>query len=211
MALEGQHANIFDFFGHLDLPLICDLTGTPTLLHQHKGPVSFILSRFARISLFDRLDEADIQIPGIPPLGSVGIAALHAALMLTPGPVYFTGLDFSFQPGKTHARSTPPLFRSLNDSCRIQPLLNFNHGFDPPVTRRTGKRGEPVLTTPNLEGYAAMVSRLDNRERLVDSGQSGLPPGCNGGPPSIGTQWPPHRDVHLFYSCLTSIRLNRSK
>ncbi len=176
LALEGQHANIYDFFpsGGRDLPLICDLTVSPSLLHQYRGSVSFLLSKFDRISLFTKIKEKGIEIPEIPPLGSVGIAALHTALALTGNRVYFTGLDFSFRAGKSHSRSAPAINHKLLTSRRTDSMVDFSHGFAPPVQKIEGKGGKPLLTTPNLKGYAGLIDYLSGNSRLMDLRKTGL-------------------------------------
>ncbi|MBI9102779.1 MAG: DUF115 domain-containing protein [Spirochaetales bacterium] len=174
IALEGQHANIYDFYGNLSIPLICDLTASPSLLHQYQGAVSFILSRFDRINLFEHLNKEGISLPEIPPLGSVGVAALHVGMNLTEGPVFFSGLDFSFRPGKTHSRSAPSIKAILNRIEKTKSVINFSHGFEPPVHRVKGKEGNELLTTPNLSVYAALLGNFNQSGRLFDIGKTGI-------------------------------------
>ena len=174
IALEAQHANIYDFFDCRNLPLICDLTCSPSLLHQYRGPLFFIMSSFAKTSLFTSFTEKGITLPGLPPLGSVGTAAVYTALRLTEGPVFITGLDFAFRPGKTHSRETQSMKNRLLKTSRIKPLVDFSHGFDHPVKKISGKQSKPLLTTPNLEVYARLTGTLEEKERIRDLGETGM-------------------------------------
>jgi len=176
-ALEAQHANLYDFLclEGRKIPLYCDLTSSPALLHRYPGPVSFFLSRFAPSALLRRLTAAFPLLPLIPPLGSVGVAALHLAGTLGNGRVLFTGLDFSFRPGKSHARSSPALVRRDLAGCRLSGTEDFSHGFDSPLKKVSGKNGRTVLTTPNLLEYAGLVRALGAGSPLGDLGEQGLP------------------------------------
>ena len=109
IVLESQHANLYDFYrpGALDLPAAFDLTSSPELIRKHRGDKYFFISHFDDINLLSRMREAGLLPPVIPPLGSVGIAAVYLALCIGRGAVFHTGLDFSFIPDKYHSKGSP--------------------------------------------------------------------------------------------------------
>jgi hypothetical protein len=122
VALEGQLANLQDFLpapGAATL-LACELTAHPATARLSPGPVAFFSSRFAPLTLFDRLGKAELLPCPFPPLGSVGVAAARAALGLTRGEVFLAGLDFAYPGGATHARGTAPHRAALHWTRRVR-------------------------------------------------------------------------------------------
>ncbi|MCK4513707.1 MAG: DUF115 domain-containing protein, partial [Spirochaetaceae bacterium] len=100
VAIEGQLANLYDFLpvGKRNYTLVADLSSAPSVVELHDPKqIAWVSSRFAEISLLDRITAAGLPLCAIPPLGSVGVAAVHIAFTLTDGPVLFTGLDFAFR------------------------------------------------------------------------------------------------------------------
>jgi hypothetical protein len=177
IALEAQHINLLDFLGleGRKIPLLCDLTSAPALLNHYPGEKYFYLTPFADLAVFKELSQAGIRLLTLPPLGSVGLSALAAALYLSGGPVFFAGLDFAFAPGKTHARSSPALLSRLATCRRTGGLEDLAPGFDPPLRRVQGKDGAALLSSPNLLDYRAYLSFLNGGGRLFDLGRRGLP------------------------------------
>jgi hypothetical protein len=199
-VLEAQAANARDFLGWGEgfppapgcpspsgaaagpgSALLCDLSSHPALVRRFRPAVRFFASRFAPLRLFDRLESAGLLPHSIPPLGSVGVAAVHLALELTGGPVILAGLDFSYPAGKTHARGAPAWRSALAQTSRLAPADQalWEGLRRRPLTRRAGKGGGPVLTDLVLQSYAAQLSRrIEGERRVFDIGRAGLPLGA---------------------------------
>ena len=192
VVVEAQAVNARDFLGWGEAaagcsallpgtPLLCDLSSHPSLVRRFLPDVRFFTSLFAPLALFGRLEGAGLLPCPIPPLGSVGVAAVHLALGLTSGPVLLAGLDFSYPGGRTHARGAPAVLAAQAGCGRLLPAGQEAwaglHGR--PLRERPGKDGGPVLTDPILEGYAAQLARRIAAERRIhDLGGEGLPLGA---------------------------------
>jgi hypothetical protein len=174
VCLESQHANLRDFAGWSSAPvlLFADLTAYPPSTRVFGNPPHWFASTFAEVDLFRRWPWG--PVPLVPALGSVGVAAAWVAWRLTQGPVVLAGLDFSFPPGKTHARGTPALAALLAATNRLRPTEQEGSWNRPGVTAK----GE-WLTTPALEGYAAVLAEKarDHAERTWVWKTGGLPLG----------------------------------
>ena len=168
VAIEGQLANVYDFLpvGRREYALVADISSAPSVIELHDpSQIAWVSSRFAEIGLLDRITAADLPLRAIPPLGSVGVAAVQIALMLTDGPVLFTGLDFAFRPDQpdprfsaTHAPGAPVHLSRLITDRRLR--------HAPPADlagrwlRRQGTDGQPVMTTLTMTGYAEQLAAL---------------------------------------------------
>lgn len=177
VVVEGQHANLGDFFhpAALDIPCLFDLTSHPGLIRKHRGPRGFFLSRFTQICLWEQMESRGILPPLLPPLGSVGIAAVYLARLLTGNHILLTGLDFCFQPGKPHSRGAPLHRARLGKISRMTPLICFDHGFSPPLSRHLDRRGRAVISSPNLLDYRELLISLGDSPRIWDMGTCSLP------------------------------------
>ncbi len=181
-ALEAQWVNLEDFLGtRLDsCSVIADMTATPSLLRR--APRLYVCaSRFAPVALLARLEAAGLCPTAIPPLGSVGVAALHVALRLTDGPVLAAGLDFAYTRSRSHARGAPAMRAALAAANRLSPADSAAAGAllaRRPV-RVGGKRGEPCLTDMVLQGYAGEAARISGEAagRVIDLDAGGLDKG----------------------------------
>ena len=111
------------------------------------------------------LSEAGLPFFRAPPLGSVGVHAAHVARSLAAGPLLATGLDFSFEPGKTHARGCPSL---LAEERRLDRLTRWPGQYvasfrDRTFALRAGVRSHEggrsgLLSDPILVSYAALLA-----------------------------------------------------
>jgi hypothetical protein len=183
-ALEAQWANLEDFLGaSLDAcSLVADLTATPSLLRR--APRLYLCaSQFAPTALLTRLAAAGLSPAAIPPLGSVGVAALHLALRLTSGPVLAAGLDFAYSGGRTHARGAPAMRAALAASDRLAPADSAAASalLGRRLLRVADKRGEPTLSDVVLQGYAREAVRVAETAgaagRVTDLDAGGLDKG----------------------------------
>jgi len=178
VAQEAQFFNLYDFIPRpiLDIPLIADITSFPGVLKLSNGTIHMFSTRFAEISLFDRLDEYGFTLESIPPMGSVGSTAVELALRISEGPVLFTGIDFSFFPGKTHMKESPQHLRLLQCSRRFNSLIDLSALGTPGVRyASSGGRSERLLTTTTLERYAQNFNRyFGGNPRLYRIQSSGM-------------------------------------
>jgi hypothetical protein len=138
-------------------------------------------SAFAPLSLFQRMEEAALLPFPFPPLGSVGVAAVYAALALTRQSVIVTGLDFGYPEGRTHARGTPTHVAMLSTSRRGQPVGQAAYAAvrERSVAVETDKRGHPLLTDAIMRSYRDQMRRVGaGAARILDAGTTGLPFGA---------------------------------
>jgi hypothetical protein len=181
-ALEGQHYNLEDFLPGRDpgLTLLCDLSSCPAVLRLFPRRQPFA-TRFHPLALFDRLQAAGLLPPELPPLGSVGVTAVQAALRLTAGPVLLAGLDFCYPDGRTHARGAPSHRRALASCSRLAPpgSAALEALASRPLLRVTGKAGREYASDLVLRSYALQLHALaEASARLYDLGAEGLETGA---------------------------------
>jgi hypothetical protein len=208
-ALDAQHYNLEDFLPAHDpgLTLLCDLSSCPNVLRlfPHRGAFA---TRFAPLALFDRLQAAGLLPPELPPLGSVGVTAVQAALSLTAGPVLLAGLDFCYPGGRTHARGAPSHRRALGACSRLAPLgmSAFETIAARARLRVAGKGGRRYSSDLVLRSYALQLRALAQASgRLYDLGEEGLETGARPLPSDGELQallaagpWPPALPLRPF-------------
>lgn len=180
VALEGQIANLQDFLpapGATTL-LACELTAHPGTPRLFPGPAAFFSSRFAPLALFDRLGQAGLLPCPFPPLGSVGVAAVRAALGFTTAEVFLAGLDFGYPGAATHARGTAPHRAALHSSRRLRGVDQQSVGSlaSRRIIHETGRYGGQVATDVVLRSYRDGLRRECAAEagRMWDLGTTGL-------------------------------------
>jgi hypothetical protein len=174
VCLEGQIYNLKDFLptGGSETPLYVDITAHPSSFHAIQGPKVLTLTRFEELKFLDRLEALPLPALRVPPLGSVGVLALHIAQSLTDGPVFLAGLDFSFPRGRTHARGASALRaeeqkESRTYKARAQWRASFAQDTEP------AGRGE--RTNAVLSSYADLLSReIGGDSRIMDIRPTGL-------------------------------------
>jgi hypothetical protein len=106
--LDGQFYNYYDFYKHKgnELFLFSDITAFPASLRLKGVKNVFFSSQFIPNTLLNRLADNKILPTPIPPLGSVGVTSLFLCRKLSEGNLILAGLDFSYTPGKSHAKGT---------------------------------------------------------------------------------------------------------
>lgn len=181
-TMEAQIYNLEDFlpFHDPDLKILCDLTANPQTLRLFPR-LYFYSSRFYPLSLFSRLERNGLLPTCLSPRGSVGVAAVEAALLLTRGPVLITGLDFSYPNKLTHARGTPTHLRLHSESSRTRPgtVMVFEALLKRPRLYLEDKAKNRILTDLVLQSYAAQLRRIvKTSDRVFDLGPTGLPLGA---------------------------------
>lgn len=178
VVVESQLAieKAFIGTGKEDIVLFADLTSRPQLTENKEFKVSYFLSDYENISFLDKV-SSDFDIPLIEPLGSVGIVAMKIALLLRADdyvPVFYTGLDFSFFPEKSHCNEAPAIIQRQISSTRLKPLLNVDGAYREDSRIFTDKQGLYV-TNKALSDYAENFSLLiKDRENIYDIGQRGF-------------------------------------
>ncbi len=182
VAVDAQIYNLYDFYKvkNMNIPLFFDITGYPGILSVLKGNITAFISNFANTKLLDRLEKYKLLPKRLPALGSVGITALHIALEITENTVFFTGLDFSYKIGKSHANGSPGHFLTLSTTNRFKPLEQPELYYSRPLIHTKDKHGNPCITDLILSSYAKLkVSTFKENNRLKDIGIGGLYNGSN--------------------------------
>lgn len=102
--LDGQYYNSLDYYQQpREILLFSDLTAWPSTLRNRRN--LYFISEFTEMPFLSDIKES-LNVPGIPPMGSVGVLALSIALALTKKEVILAGLDFAFPPGQSHCRGS---------------------------------------------------------------------------------------------------------
>lgn len=178
VVLDAQAWNFQDLIGAdtTGIALISDVTAYPGCVRRFHGERWFFFSEFAPLRLFSRARDAGLLPMAIPPLGSVGVAAMYCALAMTAAPVLFAGLDFSYRPGKSHARGAPAHVVSLLRGGRLSPQTMYATTVERPHHEALDKSGVPVWTDNLLSGYSqALDFFISEKTPVYDLGATGLP------------------------------------
>jgi hypothetical protein len=158
--------------------ILLDMTAFPPTADFTGGPAVFFASLYDDTRFLGRLNAAGILPATIPPLGSVGLAAVYIALRMRSSagvPVFIAGMDFSYRPGTTHARGTPAHTEQLLSCGRLAPAENFTAAFGPGTKKMTGKKNEKLITTAVLAGYAQNFTDIfSTAQNIFDAGKEGL-------------------------------------
>ena len=181
-VLEAQHANVADFVANVDrtVPIVADLTSSPAVLRLFAAVGAtrhFYASRYAPVSILQRLEEEQLLPRPTRPLGSVGVAAVAVALEMTAAPVLMAGLDFSYPLGATHARGAPSHLAVLSGAHRLSPPTTAvaDALLRRPLLRAPSKTGSEVLTDLVLDSYATQLRRISTGSgRVHDLSAPGL-------------------------------------
>ena len=160
IVLESQYwiEQAFHGFRSSTIPVYADLTARHGAITLPGGPLSLFYTRFDQSSLLNRLESLSLLPLEIPRLGSVGLAALYIARYTASAqtPIFFTGLDFSWQSGFSHSQGAPWPTRDRVTANRLQPA--GPQVASPGVYKEKGKKGKLVLTNPSLSGYAQLCA-----------------------------------------------------
>ncbi|MCF7914358.1 MAG: DUF115 domain-containing protein [Spirochaetaceae bacterium] len=180
---ESQFYNLYDFIfqPRIEADILADISSYPQVLRLGAGDIYFYATEFVRTQLFSRLQEAELLPPRIPPLGSVGTTAVHAALSITDSTVILAGIDFAFPSGQTHARGAPRHQLNLQHCHRflgIEDMLARTTKGVTPTPDAADSMGIPLCTTPSLRRYADNFARVfTSLDRMLLLKPRGLPLG----------------------------------
>ena len=180
---ESQFYNLYDFISQprIEADILADISSYPQILRLGAGNIYFYATEFVNTQLFSRLQEAELLPPRIPPLGSVGTTAVHAALSITDSTVILAGIDFAFPPGQTHARGAPRHQLNLQHCHRflgIEDMWPRTTKGVSPTPDASDDMGVPLRTTPSLRRYADNFTRIfTSLDRMLLLKPRGLPLG----------------------------------
>lgn len=180
IAVESQLANEKAFIGlaNSKLPVIADLTSRRNILNITKGEINFFLSEYAKTNFLNNLKSKKIISKIIPPLGSVGLAAVEIALHLRASeniPIFFAGLDFCYDVCKTHCNDAPHIRNIFDNHNRLKTMENPASSFKNGAFSCIGKDGIQRITDNALFGYAKLFSaRYSMKKNLYDIGDVGM-------------------------------------
>ncbi len=185
VVLEAQPVNREHFL--LPLETLCktkqglprtafDLSSLPTLARRfHTSGGAPFITRFASISLFDRIEQHGLVPATVAPVGSVGVCAIMLTTALFGGPIAITGFDSAYSGGLPHTRGAASHRWALRRSNRLdqEPLFSFLHSRRPIAV--AGKGDRSYMSEPTLLGSAERIGELlDSYPRLFDFGSTGL-------------------------------------
>jgi hypothetical protein len=177
VVLEAQHANLYDFYNpeSLKIPAAFDLTSSPEIIRKHKGDKYFFISEFDETQLLTSLSQTSLRPPRIPPLGSVGIAAVYIALCISSKTIFHCGLDFSFIPDKYHSAGSPSHILTMMNEHRTMKPGFYSSAFNGKRLTRPDKSGRTVYTDVIMLSYAERLKELSSLSaRLVDIADKGI-------------------------------------
>lgn len=181
-ALEAQFYNLGDFYNlkNHKIDLLTDITGYPPVCRKMNGETYFFISDFFENSLLRRLKEKNIVSITIPPLGSVGVAAVYTAIQIFDTDIFLTGLDFSFVPGKSHTKGSPFTNSLLRSSSRFIPAGSYKSAMNRAILTLPGKNPQLTISTDAvLNSYAKLLIDIISQEnRIFDLSTTGYPLGA---------------------------------
>lgn len=156
LCLEAQIYNVADFLTttRMRTRLVADLSAHPSSFRATDGPLTLLSSQWTQSAFLTRLHAAGLPITPVPPLGSVGVLALHVAKS-SGSLIIITGLDFAFPPGRTHCAGSPAdLAARRRESRTARNAAAWEASYRDHV-RRLGNGG---LVDPPLAMYAALAA-----------------------------------------------------
>lgn len=178
ILVESQLAIEKAFIGikQKSIHLIADLTSRPNIINNFDN-YSFFFSEYAKMNYLQTLKEKKLLPLTIQPLGSVGIVAIELALYLKKENtnVFITGLDFSYQTGKTHCKESPALKKLLFTNNRETPIEKLAINYSQCEQQQLGKNNHIVKTIPSLLGYSLICKdRYKLNNKIFDIGKTGI-------------------------------------
>lgn len=177
IAVDAQIYNFYDFLEvkNKEIPLFFDITGYSGIPNVLNGLLFPFISNFANTRLLKRLEQYNLLPEKVPALGSVGLTAIYHALKITSNNVFYTGLDFAYKIGKSHANGSPRNLSELIVSTRLNPMEQPDIYYSRPLIFSKDKKNTNCITDLILSSYAElMVENFGDTDRLFDIGTYGL-------------------------------------
>ena len=116
--------------------------------------------------------------PVIKPLGSVGLVSMEIALKLRKDiniPVLFSGLDFSYSIGITHAKGTASHKALLSSTSKLKSVFNISSAFSTGTSSIICANGKKMITSKTLESYALLFNEnFEDEQNIFDIRTSGI-------------------------------------
>lgn len=156
---------------------VSGLTGCPNTVTFSAESNSFFLPAYTDADFITKLSSIAGFPPLIKPLGSVGNTAVYISLYLRKNssvPVFFSGLDFSYEPGLTHAKGSLAMKRLLIQNTKIRSLWNFASSFSETTFKVPSTSGRELISTKALKGYADLFSLFRQNENIWDLRNDGI-------------------------------------
>ena len=167
VLMEGQAAITKAFIGSKNkVPfLIQDMCSRPDIASLINARPLLYLSKYAKASFLESAVEELSFTSIFPPLGSVGLMALEAALLLKESSkkIFIFGLDFSYSLGKTHANGCPAHKNQLLKTNRLCPLENYDASFSSLCINDKGEN--KIYTNQALLSYAKLSASYGKNEK----------------------------------------------
>lgn len=172
LAIEKSYIGIKNFFENAPKKEECkppvffaDITSRPhvaDLVKAAGGKICYFSSLYDNNDFLDFLQKQGLLPEVIPPLGSVGLAAVALAQKLRKSdavPIFVSGLDFAYSAGKTHARGAFAHLNQLFNRFRLVSNGNYEAAFgsnstNVPAIIHEHNEKKINKTTANLSDYA---------------------------------------------------------
>lgn len=181
IAVEGQQVIEKSYIGtpaNSKCLLIMDLVSRNHIPYITKGKYSFFVSNYADMNFFELLKNYNLLPPVIKPLGSVGLVSMEIALRLRKDintPVLFSGLDFSYSIGITHAKGTASHKALLSSTSKLKSVFNISSAFSTGTSSIICANGKKMITSKALESYALLFNEnFEDEQNIFDIRTSGI-------------------------------------
>lgn len=181
IAVEGQQVIEKSYIGtpaNSKCLLIMDLVSRNHIPYITKGKYSFFVSNYADMNFFELLKNYNLLPPVIKPLGSVGLVSMEIALKLRKDiniPVLFSGLDFSYSIGITHAKGTASHKALLSSTSKLKSVFNISSAFSTGTSSIISANGKKMITSKALESYALLFNEnFEDEQNIFDIRTSGI-------------------------------------
>lgn len=180
VSLECQKAIEKAFYCAKDskITLFCDISSRPQIRDILNSKTVYFSTKYASSTFLEKLEEEKIIPSCMPPMGSVGLAALELALELRQNEdikIFISGLDFSFSLGRTHATFSPAHRERLNQCNRLKTVENYDAAFKEGAFSFAKNNGKVLFTDKALFSYAEQfIDRFSKTKNLFYCTKSGI-------------------------------------
>ena len=122
------------------------------------------------MKFLDTLSSKNILPPTIKPLGSVGLVAMDIALKLRKNDnikIFFSGLDFSYSVGISHAKNTMAHNNQLISTTKLKSIYNIDAAFSQGTSFVNSKDNSKMITTIALKNYSLLFTDSFKDEKNI--------------------------------------------
>ena len=171
VTIEKSYIGLVREIKEHDITLIADLCSRNEVAALFRRKV-WVATRYSDAQFLDRLHQYGIVHHFAEPVGSVGLLAVAAALVLRSTAsvsVFVCGMDFAFSAGRTHAKGTEAHRRRLATSFRTSPVDDIASAFAFGAQEVICKSKTKARTTKILSQYAAQfIAMFSRQQNLFD-------------------------------------------